>query len=155
MRLRARARHLRRLIVRETDTPPLAGYDQIDCRPGALRALGPRLFVLRSRTGCAKIPRHGQDNHDSLSRRAGAGRITGVRGFCTGAVRRLGGDCPLTFTAAGRPVLSLLPLNAAATSFVTVKVLSTTNLADWAHAEEATLTVGDNGTLTFDHGSDP
>ncbi len=36
-----------------------------------------------------------------------------------------------------------------------MKVLSTTNLADWAHAEEATLTVGDNGTLTFDHGSDP
>ena len=45
-----------------------------------------------------------------------------------------------------------LPLNATATGFVTVKVLSTPNLADWAHAEERTLTVGDNGEIAFpDH----
>ena len=55
----------------------------------------------------------------------------------------------IAFTAAGRPVLSLLPLNAAATGFVTVKVLSTTNLADWAHAEEVRIRVNANGRIAF------
>ena len=53
----------------------------------------------------------------------------------------------------GKPVVTLLPL--VNTDGVTMKVLSTTNLTDWTSAEERTLTVDDNGRLTFDHESDP
>ena len=58
----------------------------------------------------------------------------------------------ITFTAAGKPVVSLLPLNAAAVDFVTVKVLSTTDLSDWSNAEEVELRVDSNGEIAFpDH----
>ena len=61
----------------------------------------------------------------------------------------------ITFTAAGKPVVSLLPLNADAVDFVTVKVLSTTNLTDWANAEEVEIRVDSNGEIVFpDHGED-
>ena len=41
------------------------------------------------------------------------------------------------------------------TDGVTVKVLSTTDLTDWSNSEVRTLTISDNGTLIFDHATDP
>ncbi|MBR4170230.1 MAG: C10 family peptidase [Kiritimatiellae bacterium] len=59
----------------------------------------------------------------------------------------------ISFNAGGKPVVTLLPL--VNTDGVTVKVLSTTDLTDWTDAEVKTLTIDDNGTLIFDHESDP
>lgn len=41
------------------------------------------------------------------------------------------------------------------TEGVTLKILSTTDLADWSNPEERTLTVGGNDSLIFNHESDP
>ena len=69
-----------------------------------------------------------------------------------------GAFSPITgvaFDASGKPVVSLLPLNAAAEGYVKVKVLSTTNLTDWAHAEEVEIRVDSNGEIVFpDHDED-
>jgi hypothetical protein len=69
-----------------------------------------------------------------------------------------GAFSPITgvaFDASGKPVVSLLPLNADAEGYVKVKVLSTTNLADWAHAEEVEIRIDSNGEIVFpDHDED-
>ena len=59
----------------------------------------------------------------------------------------------ISFNASGKPVVTLLPL--VNTDGVTVKVLSTTDLTDWSNPEVRTLTISDNGTLIFDHATDP
>ena len=59
----------------------------------------------------------------------------------------------ISFNASGKPVVTLRPL--VNTDGVTVKVLSTTDLTDWSHPEVRTLTISDNGTLIFDHATDP
>ena len=59
----------------------------------------------------------------------------------------------ISFNAGGKPVVTLLPL--VNTDGVTVKVLSTTDLTDWSNPEVRTLTISDNGTLIFDHATDP
>ena len=41
------------------------------------------------------------------------------------------------------------------TAGMTLKILSTTDLADWSNPEERTLTVGGNGKQAFNHESDP
>ena len=70
---------------------------------------------------------------------------------------RPSGECnPFTgisFDAAGHPVVqTLVPVN---DEGVTVKVLSTTDLADWSNAEWQTLTVQSGGTLVFEDDTDP
>ena len=61
----------------------------------------------------------------------------------------------ISFDANGKPVVSVLPLSAAAKDYVTVKVLSTTNLTDWAHAEEVEIRIDSNGEIAFpDHDED-
>jgi len=61
----------------------------------------------------------------------------------------------ISFDANGKPVVNVLPLSAAAEGYVTVTVLSTTNLTDWAHAEEVELRVDSNGEIVFpDDGED-
>ena len=63
-----------------------------------------------------------------------------------------GAFSPITgvaFDASGKPVVSLLPLNADAEGYVKVKVLSTTNLTDWAHAEEVDVSFNGNGEIVF------
>jgi len=61
----------------------------------------------------------------------------------------------ISFDANGKPVVNVLPLSAAAEGYVTVKVLSTTDLSDWSNAEEVELRVGGNGEIVFpDHGED-
>lgn len=52
--------------------------------------------------------------------------------------------------ADGRPVLWLPPI--VNTSGVTLKVLSTTDLLDWSSATEREVSVGPDGTMTFDDG---
>lgn len=52
--------------------------------------------------------------------------------------------------ADGRPVLRLPPI--VNTSGVTLKVLSTTDLLDWSSATEREVSVGPDGTMTFDDG---
>ena len=59
----------------------------------------------------------------------------------------------ISFNENGKPVITTPPL--VHTEGVTLKVLSTTDLTDWLYPEERTLTVGDNGTLIFNHESDP
>ena len=59
----------------------------------------------------------------------------------------------ISFNASGKPVVTLRPL--VNTDGVTVKVLSTTDLTDWSNPEVWTLTISDNGTLIFDHATDP
>ncbi len=53
----------------------------------------------------------------------------------------------ISFNAGGKPVVTLLPL--VNTDGVTVKVLSTTNLADWTHAEEVEIRGGGAGEIVF------
>ena len=61
----------------------------------------------------------------------------------------------ISFDANGKPVVNVLPLSAAAKDYVTVKVLSTTDLSDWSNAEEVELRVDGNGEIDFpDHGED-
>ena len=55
----------------------------------------------------------------------------------------------VAFDANRKPVVSLLPLNADAEGYVKVKVLSTTNLTDWAHAEEVDVSFNGNGEIVF------
>jgi hypothetical protein len=67
------------------------------------------------------------------------------------------GDCnPFTDISLvdGKPVVrTLAPVN---TEGVTIKVLSTTDLADWSHAEELELSVDPDGGLLLEHDtSDP
>ena len=59
----------------------------------------------------------------------------------------------ISFDMNNKPVITTPPL--VRTEGVTLKVLSTTDLTDWLHPEERMLTVGDNGTLIFNHESDP
>jgi hypothetical protein len=59
----------------------------------------------------------------------------------------------ISFDANGKPVVTTPSL--VRTEGVTLKILSTTDLADWSHPEERTLTVGGNGKQTFNHESDP
>ena len=60
----------------------------------------------------------------------------------------------ISFDANGKPVVNVLPLSAAAKDYVTVKVLSTTDLSDWSNAEEVELRVDSNGEIAFpDHGA--
>ena len=55
----------------------------------------------------------------------------------------------ISFDANGKPVVNVLPLSAAAKDYVTVKVLSTTDLSDWSNAEEVELRVDSNGEIAF------
>ncbi len=55
----------------------------------------------------------------------------------------------ISFDANGKPVVNVLPLSAAAKDYVTVKVLSTTDLSDWSNAEEVELRVDGNGEIVF------
>ena len=59
----------------------------------------------------------------------------------------------ISFDKNNKPVITTPPL--VRTEGVTLKVISTTDLTDWLYPEERTLTVGDNGTLIFNHESDP
>ena len=60
----------------------------------------------------------------------------------------------ISFDGAGRTVLTLRELNEEAND-VTLFVLSTTDLTDWSEAEVRELTIESDGTLVFDHASDP
>ena len=59
----------------------------------------------------------------------------------------------ISFDENGKPVITTPSL--VRTEGMTLKILSTTDLADWSNPEERTLTVGGNGKQTFDHESDP
>ena len=59
----------------------------------------------------------------------------------------------ISFDENGKPVITTPSL--VRTEGMTLKILSTTDLTDWSDPEEQTLTVSDNGKLTFDHESDP
>ena len=72
------------------------------------------------------------------------------------AIRDAATNAPLmtiSFDENGKPVVTTPSL--VRTEGVTLKILSTTDLADWSNPEERTLTVGGNGKQTFDHESDP
>ena len=59
----------------------------------------------------------------------------------------------ISFNENGKPVITTPSL--VRTEGMTLKILSTTDLADWSNPEERTLTVGGNGKQTFNHESDP
>ena len=59
----------------------------------------------------------------------------------------------ISFDENGKPVITTPSL--VRTEGMTLKILSTTDLADWSNPEERTLTVGGNGKQTFNHESDP
>ena len=59
----------------------------------------------------------------------------------------------ISFNENGKPVITTPSL--VRTEGMTLKILSTTDLADWSNPEERTLTAGGNGKQTFDHESDP
>ena len=60
----------------------------------------------------------------------------------------------IAFNGEGSTVLSFRDLNEDAND-VTLQVLSTTNLTDWSEAEVKPLTIKSDGTLVFDHATDP
>ena len=59
----------------------------------------------------------------------------------------------ISFDENGKPVITTPSL--VRTEGMTLKILSTTDLADWSNPEERALTVGGNGKQTFNHESDP
>ena len=59
----------------------------------------------------------------------------------------------ISFDENGKPVITTPSL--VRTEGMTLKILSTTDLTDWSHPEVRTLSISDNGKLTFDHESDP
>ncbi len=59
----------------------------------------------------------------------------------------------ISFNDDGDVVVSMLPI--ANADAVTVKVLASTSLTDWSHAEETEITVQSDGTIVFPRTTDP